>query len=323
MNNQDPSYKKVNYLLRLRKQIERKIIIETLQSLSQHPKIKICEYSYFGLGSIYFADFILFHKYLKIEDMISIDKAIDEKGRDNKRRFIFNRPYKLIKFEKAFSTEYMKSGKLNWKKPLLIWLDYDSRLTIDNKFIIEDLDIVARNVEPYDIFITTMECDFRGDEEKLRLILDRDIKKFLPIDIEVKDLDPSELPKTFNYFVRACVENGLTNNQKTTFLQIFNFNYKDTANMYTFGCIFLKQDKNVVKDFGDFCKENKITIYSADDEPERIDCPIITPKEKCHLDSVIDIKNGQIISDFKMGRKTTGLFKEEIEKYQKYSALSG
>ena len=71
-----PSFEKVNYLLRLKKQIERKIIIEAFQSIS--PIIDISEYRYFGLGSIYFADFILFHKYLNIKKMTSTEYNEDD-----------------------------------------------------------------------------------------------------------------------------------------------------------------------------------------------------------------------------------------------------
>jgi len=90
------SYEKVNYLLRLRKQIERKIIIEMLQKLSK--EIQVDKYHYIGFGSVYFADFILFHKYLHINDMTSL-----ERDRKKRKRFGFNLPYKFITLE-------MKSG---------------------------------------------------------------------------------------------------------------------------------------------------------------------------------------------------------------------
>jgi len=74
----DKSYEKVNYQLRFKKQIERKIIIETLHYLHCIP---IEKYHYLGLGSVYFADFILFHKYLHIKKMTSIDDKKDDKNR--------------------------------------------------------------------------------------------------------------------------------------------------------------------------------------------------------------------------------------------------
>ena len=61
----DESFEKFNYLLRPSKQVERKLLIETMHHLaaSGYP---IYKYTYVGLGSIYYADFMLFHKYLYI-----------------------------------------------------------------------------------------------------------------------------------------------------------------------------------------------------------------------------------------------------------------
>ena len=83
------SYESVNYLLRMKKQIERKMIIEAIQRLTS--LIAINDYRYFGFGSIYFADFILFHKYLNIDLMTSID----DKEKDESR-FNFNKSLSVI-----------------------------------------------------------------------------------------------------------------------------------------------------------------------------------------------------------------------------------
>jgi hypothetical protein len=46
------------------------------------------------LGSPYFVDFILFHKYLNINDLVSIEREVSKK-----ERFEFNIPYSGIKNE--------------------------------------------------------------------------------------------------------------------------------------------------------------------------------------------------------------------------------
>ena len=76
-----PSFEKINYLLRPKKQIERKIIIEILQKIQKPLKIDISKYCYIGMGSIYYYDYILFHKFLGISNMVSID------DKDCKNRF--------------------------------------------------------------------------------------------------------------------------------------------------------------------------------------------------------------------------------------------
>jgi hypothetical protein len=84
------SFEKINYLLRPSKQVERKLIIEALPRLSKADYF-LNEYTYLGLGSVYYADFILFHKYLFIDDMICAEEDAIPKRMD------FNKPYEFIR----------------------------------------------------------------------------------------------------------------------------------------------------------------------------------------------------------------------------------
>ena len=83
------SYEKINYALRPAKSIERKMLCEVFRRLT--PLGKLESYRYIGFGSTYFTDFILFHKSLGINSMISI-----EKDEGNKDRFNFNLPFRCI-----------------------------------------------------------------------------------------------------------------------------------------------------------------------------------------------------------------------------------
>ena len=107
-----PSFEKVNYLLRPRKQIERKIIIEILQELKPFLH-EFNNYVYLGMGSIYYYDYILFHKFLNLDNLISIDDKITYK------RFIFNKPYDFIKFENRKSTDFLSDYE--WKNNSIIY----------------------------------------------------------------------------------------------------------------------------------------------------------------------------------------------------------
>jgi hypothetical protein len=321
MKEQEPSYKKVNYLLRLKKQIERKIIIEVFQKLNRHPDIPINEYCYFGLGSVYFADFILIHKYLNIENMISI-----EINKEDKKRFLFNKPYKFIKFETMASTELLEKDKFDklkwkWNNNLLIWLDYDTKLSVDScgGIMIPDFTIIGKKAKNYDIFITTIEC-WEGAKETKDAIKHEQIKKYLllPEDFvsNSDNLKSENSPRILNKFIRGCIREGFKNYKRheIDFIQIFHFAYKDTALMYTFGCIFTPSNK--VNEFKKFCRENKIEYYEENDEPEKIDCPIITPKEKYFIDSCVKINKNCITCDERAIQ--TGLKRKEIDKYINY-----
>src|SRR5580765_817145 len=83
------SYEKFNYLVRPAKQIERKLLIEGLHQLSACG-FHIRQYRYVGFGSPFYADFVLFHKYLYIEDMLCVEAS------DIRRRMRFNKPFPKV-----------------------------------------------------------------------------------------------------------------------------------------------------------------------------------------------------------------------------------
>lgn len=62
----------INYSLRPRKNIERKILCDIIRSLSFFGRVD--EYRYLGFGSFYYQDYILFHKEFSITQAISFEK---------------------------------------------------------------------------------------------------------------------------------------------------------------------------------------------------------------------------------------------------------
>src|SRR5687767_9685097 len=86
------SFERFNYLLRPNKNVERKLLLEVLTAFSELPGLSLAEYRYVGLSSVYYADAVLFHKWLGITDIISIEKEASRK-----KRLEFNRPYSCVK----------------------------------------------------------------------------------------------------------------------------------------------------------------------------------------------------------------------------------
>jgi len=291
------SYEKVNYLLRLRKQIERKMIIEMMQKLSK--EISINEYHYLGFGSVYFADFILFHKYLHINNMTSL-----EKDRKKKKRFEFNLPYKFINLEMKSSSEYLRK-KINWKSnPLFLWLDYDCFIDFD---VIEDLKYIAKNSKPKDILLITVDADCPEKLEDLEQFL-KDYRKYIGSDITVKKAK-EDFPQVLLRIVDSAINQGKNlriSTDKIKISQLLNLTYKDTSRMYTYGCLFERPDSSIVKE----CDLKKLDFISTGKDVFKIDCPLLTPKEKFHLDSGIT-KNKECMDI----EKKTGLKKSIINKY--------
>jgi hypothetical protein len=295
------SYERINCLLRPKKQIERKIIAETLQHLDN--LIDISKYHYFGFGSIYYADFQLFHKYLNIERMTSIDKSADDES-----RFKFNKSYGFIEFEISDVKDYLPT-RLNWDDNLFIWLDFDNEIDED---IVSSIKFIASKAKPLDIFIITVNA--HSPDIKVAGLFENFMVKF------GQYLEPTLTKTEFkkNYtkilqkIIKACVYDGITHNQeKRKFLQLFNFCYEDGSNMYTYGGIFYDLDANpsleTLKD-----RISTLTHVYGDDDIGNIDCPIITAREKLYIDSYI--KEGE----FRGELNNFCLCEADLKKYSKY-----
>src|ERR1017187_1505316 len=113
------SFKQFDYSLRPSKQVERKLMIEVLLKLST-AGYDISEYGYWGFGSPYYVDYVMFHKYLFIEKMVCVEWGAIE------RRMRFNKPFKFIKLKLGPWNKHIRSIRLTEK--LLVWLDYDRSL---------------------------------------------------------------------------------------------------------------------------------------------------------------------------------------------------
>src|SRR5438477_10122475 len=89
------SYLTVHYELRPAKQVERRMLVDALLSLSA-AGFPIKHYQYTGMGSIYFIDFMLFHRLIGIKSMLSVEYDINIA-----RRVEFNRPFECVATEIA------------------------------------------------------------------------------------------------------------------------------------------------------------------------------------------------------------------------------
>jgi len=262
-----PSFEKVNYLFRPRKQIERKIIIEILQELKGYSGFNnLQDHEYIGMGSIYYYDFILFHKFLNIEKLVSIDDKI------TKKRFKFNKPYDFIQFYNQRSTEYL-SARL-WNGNSMIWMDYDMKL---NDIILEDFGILSQNCQANDLLIFTIDAQSEFDEQD-KVAFKNMFSEYIEPKYKKEEYFES-------YYYPLLLEHICMNIFKERmqyeplgFHKLFSFTYSDRAKMYTFGGIFSKPE-NVPELKNSFIRKNNEIID--------IDIPLITYKEKYYLDSMI------------------------------------
>src|SRR5207244_1556417 len=102
------------------KQIERRMLLESLQLLAEGG-FPISDYQYTGFGSIHFVDFILVHRLLGINRMLSV-----EHSQKIQKRVQFNQPFKTVDVVLNSATEVIPA--LSPEKRHILWLDYDGPL---------------------------------------------------------------------------------------------------------------------------------------------------------------------------------------------------
>jgi hypothetical protein len=120
MKNPTESYLKVHYELRPAKQVERRMLVDAFQKLilSGFP---IQDYQYTGMGSIYFIDFVLFHRLIGIKKLMSV-----EYSKSIAKRVDFNRPFKCV--DVAIEPIGNVIPRLSKDLRHILWLDYDDTL---------------------------------------------------------------------------------------------------------------------------------------------------------------------------------------------------
>lgn len=268
--NEKRSFEYVNYMFRPKKQIERKIITEILQELKK--EIRLSKYLYIGFGSIYYYDFILFHKILNMNNLLSID------DKSTKKRFEFNRPYDFISFENKISTDFL--SEYDWKQNSVLWLDYDNKL---ENIVLSDIKIIAKNCKKKDFLIITVNayCGNVGNErDQARENFYSKFGMYISSDYHNKKY---YTPKNFPYLLQEVILKYLmtvSEYQNISFYKLFSFRYRDGSPMFTMGGIFDDNEELWNKDWG-----NK--FISTTEEIKDINVPILTYCEKFYIDSHI------------------------------------
>ena len=281
------SFEKINYIFRPKKQIERKILIELFQKIQNTLNINISEYQYIGLGSIYYYDFILFHKYLNIRDMVSLD------DKEDYNRFEFNKPFDFITFKNISTTDFLSKNNLNKKS--FIWFDYDSSLIrctkkkaeflfLSTETIFDDIRLIANKSNELDLFVFTVNINIQEtlfESPRFKQAFIDEYDEYLSD--QYKKVNKITFEK-YPLIIQNIIINIFRNNEQfhpVKFRKLFSFIYQDGAPMYTIGGIFSKdnlQDKLVEEDCFFQIDENKVV---------NIDVPLLTYYEKMKLDKNI------------------------------------
>lgn len=308
------SYERLYYYLRPAKTIERKMLCEALRRLLVSHDL--AEYRYVGFGSTFFSDFMLIHKSLGMNDMISIEREEEDKS-----RFIFNCPYKCIKLRFGEANDVLP--KINWSKKIILWLDYDNKL---NESMLTDIGTFCSRAKAGSVILVTIDIspdELQTQEEsktRYEQLSDRINRRKIPIDVEEKDLDAKNYPGICYNIVNNEIDEILATRNgglkdKLLYKQLFNFYYRDGSSpMLSFGGIlYSEKDKIKINEY----KFSRLKFLRCDRsiyDPYKIDVPVLTFREMRYLDKILPVKK---MSEIKKKDRLKFLKIKMVEDYSK------
>lgn len=341
------SFNVINYSLRVNKNVERKLIFDAFLKLQN--ALEVGRYRYIGLGSIWFVDFIIAHKVLNVDEMISMEQ--DAEGVARAR---FNRPFRNIVIEHGESSNIIP--KVHWDSgPVIAWLDYDRSLARSSA--LQDIGLLCSRASSRSIVAVTVNADIRQLEpyitsnqdalKRIKEVLENDAVSesdklavieeaaksagesvqqqrlaaiesiagdLLPLELPLSALNRSSFPQLvarilLNQFHHSMVESGRTQ----SFYPLFNFYYQDNAPMVTVG--------GVIVDETDVWKIEESNIIGNDhirgEEQVTIRLPLLTVKEKLALDRLLP-REDSLAPALVTEDSNITLKAEELEAYQSF-----
>lgn len=322
MSQPSESYLKVPYDLRTAKQIERRMIVDALQILSRS-NFTIGDYQYTGLGSIFFVDFVLFHKLLGIHRMLSV-----EASHKIRKRVKFNCPYGNIRLEFGQIRDFI--SKLEKDLKHIIWFDYDYALDGD---VMTDVVLASSELSCGSILLITVDLELpkhkKGEEEREETrwtpedrikYFQKEASNFFALEWDVTDFVQSKMPAINTSLIQNAIRKGLAGRSEIEFLPLFNFVYADGHKMLTLGGVI---GGGTEKRFLESCDFERALYIRRDlkDPPYEIKVPIITRKERLHLDSAMPCEDNWMPKQFELSDEAIKTYKEIYRFYPAYAEL--
>jgi hypothetical protein len=283
------SYREIDYRLRPAKNVERKMLAEAFGRLSRFARVDF--YRYVGMGSLYFSDFILFHRALGFREMISIEK---EENATIKERFDFNKPFNCVDIKFGSASSILPN--LSWDAKNIVWLDYNGKL---NKEILADTFLVVSQIALGSIFLISVNSkileitDNTGKPLPPVEALENAIgKNKVPVGTTKDNLTGWKLAEIYRQIITNEIEDALNErnvslpvNERIQYQQLFNFHYEDDAKMLTMGGIFYTED---IKSTLDECAFQELDFYRSDEKAYPLGkVPLLTFKEIRALNSCL------------------------------------
>jgi hypothetical protein len=291
---------RVDYRVRPAKHVERLMLADGLRRLHVfHP---LSAYRYIGMGAQFFVDFSMFHRMLGINLMTSLesDSALFE-------RCVFNRPFDSVTVTPGASWDLFAS--MDFAEPTIVWMDYTGKL---DRRMLGDVDTLILRLPPTSLILVTVNVDVDQVGEppigRRASLEERVGATAVPHGVSDSDLDgwnnASVARQIFDEQVRTSI---VSRADDTKYMQLFNFNYRDSARMLTVGGI-LWRDEDAPKMV--LANWQTLDAFRPASDALSIELPTLTMRELAHLDKQLPT-DGSAIS-------CPGLNAQELESYASF-----
>lgn len=226
------SFDSINYSLRPSKSVQRGIVFHGLKALNDAMALQ--NPLYVGFGSIWFTDFVMAHKVLEIDEMISI-----EANDVGFRRAEFNKVYRSINVVEGRSEDKIPE-LLNLEeyqaRPWILWLDYDGALDEEK---VEEMRWLLLNAPPNSIVLFTFSAtqNAYGAKPAHRPGRVADILgPVVPDDLSREACSKENLPQTLASLTMDFLSSVVADNARLGgFIRSFKIPYFDSVGMVTVG----------------------------------------------------------------------------------------
>ena len=295
------SYLSVAYDLRPAKQVERRMLLDFFRRLSG-TGIPVESFRYTGMGSIHFVDHILFHKFLGIDKLVSV-----ERDEDIETRIRFNAPFDNIEIAIMGIGEYIP--RLRSCEKHIVWLDYDYQLTDD---MISDVRSCAALLPVGSFVLVTVDVEQHktstGASDNFDYYKKVATNLWVP-SWKAIDFSKPKLHLRARDLIAQAFREGASGRPAVELLPCFSFLYSDGHRMMTFGVqIGHRGEANELQGLRDGGAD--YLVLGFDDEPFHIEVPVLTRRERPILESTMPSGNFQRV-------KHVGVSKEDFGKFHK------
>ena len=296
------------YHLRPNKAVDRFLLGEVIQRMRAFGSLS--EYTYYGFGGPYLEDFR--YLYERHEDLTMVSLEQDSEIVKRQR---FHLPSRKLHLREVSFGDFLEAYEPNGEKAIF-WLDY-TRLSVDD---IDDFMVLLQTAEKLSVVkisLRAQSSDYHGKPG----VFEERFKEFIPTGVAEPRQRLEDFAIVIQDMVRIAVEKALRGFTGIIFQPISSFCYRDTSGMFTLTGIICREDDEyrIRSTFGDW------EFANFDwNPPRRIDVPMLSTKERLHLQNVIPCDDSAIkMLQFALGYALDGSGTEAttLEQLKQYASF--